>query len=226
MAGDFPKKVSEFASFLKENKIDPFGDRIAYDLGAGHGIQSVALAKSGYNVTAIDFSQQLLDELAANAGGLSIQLVNGDIRQFKHYTARPANVIACCGDTLTHLESKEQVKNLVDDIASGLVVDGLMILSFRDYTRDATGTSRSIPVKTDNDRTLTCILEYKQNHVVVTDVLKWKGPDGWTETAMSYSKIILDPKEVEGMVKNAGLRVSYHQMTGGMVTIVAMKTTS
>ena len=59
MAGDFEAEQSLFQKFLYENKIVPASSKKAIDLGAGHGIQSVSLAMMGFEVTAVDFSEQL-----------------------------------------------------------------------------------------------------------------------------------------------------------------------
>src|SRR5688500_9210517 len=80
MTGDFETKQKEFQNFLKDNAIIPSSTEIAIDLGAGHGLQSVPLAKLGFNVIAIDFNKQLLGELKVNGKGLNIELVNDDLR--------------------------------------------------------------------------------------------------------------------------------------------------
>jgi SAM-dependent methyltransferase len=48
------------------------------DIGSGHGIVSIFLAKHGHAVTACDISQVLLAELEKNSQGLNIQIRHGD----------------------------------------------------------------------------------------------------------------------------------------------------
>jgi ubiquinone/menaquinone biosynthesis C-methylase UbiE len=48
------------------------------DVGSGHGIVSIFLAKHGHSVTACDVSEPLLKTLAQNGAGLSIQIRKGD----------------------------------------------------------------------------------------------------------------------------------------------------
>ena len=70
MTGDCEDKKREFTNFCKNNNIYPKESGIAVDLGAGNGIQSVALAELGFKVKAIDFNQTLLDELVSRRNGL------------------------------------------------------------------------------------------------------------------------------------------------------------
>ncbi|HNK58755.1 MAG TPA: methyltransferase domain-containing protein, partial [Leptospiraceae bacterium] len=76
MVGDFESKQNEFSEFLNEMKILPRSSKNVIDLGAGHGIQTISLAKLGFHVTAIDFNEQLLQELKKNSEGFDIKIVN------------------------------------------------------------------------------------------------------------------------------------------------------
>jgi 2-polyprenyl-3-methyl-5-hydroxy-6-metoxy-1,4-benzoquinol methylase len=104
MTGDFNTKCIEFKSFLSENLIKPSGNKVALDLGAGHGLQSIPLAEIGFQVFAIDFNQKLLDELNLNAKDLDVTVINDDIRKIETFANKP-ELIVCCGDTLSHLEN-------------------------------------------------------------------------------------------------------------------------
>lgn len=83
MVGDFETKQREHQQFLEENNVIPNSTKIAIDLGAGNGIQSVSLAKLGFDVKAIDFNKQLLAELEINRRDLPIEIIEDDIRFVK-----------------------------------------------------------------------------------------------------------------------------------------------
>lgn len=72
----------ETAALLKLAGGEP---RNVLDLGAGPGRHALPLARSGYNVTAVDTSRYLLDLLAARAeaGGLEVEILERDMRDFR-----------------------------------------------------------------------------------------------------------------------------------------------
>ncbi len=188
MSGEFRTKANEFKALLQANNITPSNNNVALDLGAGHGIQSIALAESGFTVEAVDFNDQLLNELRANAKDLDIRITNDDIRNINTFTNKKAGLIACCGDTLSHLDSKADIQTFIQNIAGALAPNGTLILSFRDYTHTLTGPARFIPVKSDNTRILTCILDYEEDYVNVTDQLYEKDTEGWKQKVSTYKK--------------------------------------
>lgn len=124
MTGDFEVNQQTFYQFLTDHSILPSSTKNALDLGAGHGLQSIPLARLGFRVTAIDFSSQLLDEMKRNAGGLNIHVLNADMKNILPFAHQGIELIVCCGDTLSHLESKEGIETLLRDISSVLVPGG------------------------------------------------------------------------------------------------------
>ena len=189
MTGDFETKQQEFQNFLMANSIIPSSAKKAIDLGAGHGLQSIPLAKLGFKVIAVDFNKQLLDELKINGDGLDIEIVDDDIRKINEFADEEVELIVCCGDTLSHLDSKNEVGKLLTSIAAILKAGNKTLLSFRDYSTELTGDSRFIPVKSDDTRILTCVLDYENETVRVTDLLNEKKETGWTQKVSSYNKV-------------------------------------
>src|SRR5690242_18862228 len=52
------------------------------DIGAGTGRTTLALARAGHDVTALDNDPELLAELRRRAGGLPVEVVLADAREF------------------------------------------------------------------------------------------------------------------------------------------------
>ncbi|MES2733933.1 MAG: class I SAM-dependent methyltransferase [Bacteroidota bacterium] len=223
MAGDFNAKQKEQTQFFETHAVKPTSTQIAIDLGAGHGIQAVALAKAGFKVKAIDFNQQLLRELTRNGKGLSIDVIEGDIRQVSNYAEVSPELIICWGDTLTHLETEEEVRQLLQDCAAVLIPDGKLILSFRDYSNALTGDNRFIPVKSDETKILTCFLDYSADYVRVTDLLHEKTEKGWEQRVSSYNKIRISSRQIVEILQQCGLTITFNEIMNRLLTIIAKK---
>jgi SAM-dependent methyltransferase len=222
MTGDFQTKNIDFKNFLINNFVKPSSNKIAIDLGAGHGLQSIPLAEVGFQVIAIDFNQQLLDELKINARDLDVRVINDDIKKVETFADKP-ELIVCCGDTLSHLDNKTEVKSFIANIAKSLDKNGKLILSFRDYSNKLTGNERFIPVKSDDSKILTCFLDYEDDFVNVTDLLYEKTNDDWKQKVSTYKKVRLLTNEIVGHLEGNGMTIKFNQIVNRLTTIIASK---
>ena len=223
MTGDFETKQKEFQALLKDNAIIPSSTKQAIDIGAGHGLQSVPLANLGFDVIAVDFNKQLLRELKINAKGLNIEILNDDIKNIKQFADKDVELIVCCGDTLSHLDNKAEIENLIADISTILRKEGKILFSFRDYSTELTGDDRFIPVKSDDTRILTCVLEYEKETVRVTDLLNEKTETGWKQKVSSYNKVRILTNEIVKILEANGMKIQLNQVINRMTTIIAVK---
>lgn len=223
MVGDFLSKQAEQKALFESLKLFPSGSKIAIDLGCGHGLQSVPLAHLGYQVKAIDFNPQLLNELRTNSSGLSVEVFQDDILCLSNYANPSPELIVCMGDTITHLNSKKEISALILDCYSALAKDGKLVFSFRDYSNELTDTQRFIPVKSDETRILTCFLEYFPETVRVTDLLHEKSADGWLQKTSSYQKVRLSASDVIKMLEGLGMSIVFSQLINRLQVVVASK---
>jgi len=203
-----------------ESSAPPSGT--ALDLGAGLGLHSIALAKRGYGVTAIDSCGVLLGELRARAAGLPIAVVEDDIRAFPAHVLSPCDVIVCLGDTLTHLPSLDAVDALLREIVAALSTGGMFAATFRDYASTTLeGNERFILVKRDQRMILTCFLEYGTDRVTVHDIVTQREDSQWVRRVSSYPKLRLAPGWVLSKLEDLGLTARQETAPSGMVRIVA-----
>lgn len=223
IVGDLESKSNEFKDFLLKSKILPTDTKVALDLGAGNGIQSIALKELGFEVTAVDFNQQLLDELKSNPKANGIKIEIGDIRNISEFRELKPELIVCCGDTITHLENKQEIKKLIGDANEILANNGNLILSFRNYSNEMNDQQRFIPVKSSTDRILTCILEYGAEKVKVTDLLHEKIKGEWTQKVSSYEKVRIFPNEILDLFKSYGMEIKFNEPINRVQTIIAGK---
>ena len=196
---------------------------VVLDLGAGFGMHAIPAARRGARVVAIDTSAELLATLESLRGDLPIRTVNADLLEFGKHVSEAPDVVLCMGDTITHLPEPALVAQLVRDVASIQTPGGLFVLSFRDYTVPLQAEQRFIPVRSDDERILTCFLEYHNGTVQVHDILNQRSPEGWSTSVSSYSKLRLAPDELTRMLSHCGFEVRREVGLRGMARLVARR---
>lgn len=210
-------------SFFNEHQLTPKSSGEAIDLGSGSGFQSIPLAEMGYSVSAIDFSEKLLEELQEQKRGLSIKTWQDDLLNFQRYCSEKSELCVCMGDTLTHLDSHESVSKLFGLIYQSLEKEGKLVLTFRDFSRELKGTDRFIPVQNSDDVIFTCFLEYMDEIVNVHDLIYQKEESGWSLKKSSYRKIRITFEWVTKILENHGFLLNTAETTKGIITIIATR---
>jgi 2-polyprenyl-3-methyl-5-hydroxy-6-metoxy-1,4-benzoquinol methylase len=223
MFGDFNAKLNENQQFFECHNIKPVSSRIAIDLGAGCGFQSIPLAKIGFKVKAIDFSKKLLNELKSKSNGLSIEAIEDNILDFDVYSNCKPELIVCIGDTITHLDSLESVQELIKNNYKILLKSGKLILTFRDLTLELKEEQRFIQVNSDNNRIFTCFLEYHSTYVKVFDIIYEKENGRWIQKISSYKKLVISRDVAEDFFEDAGFEIEFMGIENGLVTIIGTK---
>ena len=62
LMGGFDSAKEKNAEFFQTRNVRPSSSKVAVDLGAGSGFQSIPLAELGYSVLSVDLSQKLLSD--------------------------------------------------------------------------------------------------------------------------------------------------------------------
>jgi len=221
--GGIDAKWKENEAFFSSNGIMPGTNRRAIDLGCGSGFQSVPLARMGFEVTGIDLSPTLLAELLANKGDLAIIAINDDLNNFHLLCPDKVELIVCMGDTLTHLESKDDVTGLFAKIYHHLENDGEFVLTYRDMSFELEDIDRFLPVKSDDTKIFTCFLEYGEEKVKVHDLIYVKENNEWSLKKSFYQKLRLPADWVIDQLKEKGFLIKHSSCDKGLSTIIATK---
>jgi len=221
--GGLKLKLEENRKFFRDHKIQPELSGVAMDLGAGCGFQAIPLAEAGFKVIAIDICRDLLADLGKSAGELSIETLEDNLLNFSVH--RPANteLIVCMGDTLTHLDSLENVHGLLKNAYQALESNGRLVLSFRDLTFELKDLDRFIPVRSESNLIFTCFLEYEKDYVKVHDIIYEKIKDQWQLKKGFYRKLRIPPDWTKECLLKIGFEVEEFDIHNGMVTVTARK---
>jgi SAM-dependent methyltransferase len=220
----FEAKVAEQQALLEQLGV-PGRAGLAVDLGCGPGFQSVALARLGFSpILAVDSCQALLNELAGHTGDLPIEAVCADLRGLKQLVAPgTAAAVVCMGDTLTHLESRSDVSRLLADSHAVLAPGGTLVLTFRDLSVELKGLDRFLPVRSDGDRIMTCVLDYERDSVVVNDLVYVREGGSWSLHKSNYRKLRVGVEDLSRELRELGFAVRSSEVAGRLQALTATK---
>lgn len=206
-----------------EEAVGPGRSGLAVDLGAGFGLHAVPLAELGFQVLAVERCEPLIQRLAEHMRGRPVRIAACDLRDFRAQLNGPAQLVLCMGDTLTHLESLQDVERLLREVHAALRAGGRFLAGFRDYRVALTGEARFIPVKCSPDRLLTCFVEYRDDTVLVHDILHERRDGAWTMQVSSYPKLRLDPDWLSDRLAASGFTTAATRSPAGLIRITAIK---
>lgn len=223
MFGDFDAKLNQNEQLFDELNLQPAKNGLAVDIGCGSGFQTIPLLNRGYSVAACDMSEFLLEELRTRTQSERLQTHIADALEFIESLDKKAELIVCMGDTITHFPSFEYVSSFIRSAHRTLSTDGKLIMTLRDYSNELTGADCVIPVRLTDERMLTCVLEYGEDKLTVTDVVYERENDNWQTRKNSYTKLRLKSNWLENELKKAGFTLNRSDKVQGMLIIVAVK---
>jgi SAM-dependent methyltransferase len=221
MAGGFDRSIELGRSDLKALGVPIRAGMAALDLGAGFGMHAVPLAQAGCSVTAVDSSAIMLKDLTSHRGNLSIRVVECDLLHFRAHVDVPQSLVLCMGDTLTHIQSHDEVTHLFEEVSKALTPDGAFAVTYRNYSAPASGVGRFILVRSDETRIHTCFLEEGPTHMEVYDIVHERIDDAWQMGVSSYKKLRLDPDWVLDALRKVGMTPQVSPGPRGMIQVVA-----
>ena len=108
----------------------------AADIGCGIGLDSIALARNGHNVSAFDISPQMIESAKINSEKNNLQIdfkVSSIASISKTYEAK-FDYVVCVGNTIAHLNGK-QLQSALIKIHALMKPGGKVILHILNYNR-------------------------------------------------------------------------------------------
>lgn len=99
---------------------------IALDLGCGSGAEAEFLAKNGFMVDAIDKSETAAKAAKERCQGLTVDVIQGDFREFK---LRPEYYALAIAINSLPFVKKDDVRALLKDVQASIKPDGAVMLS-------------------------------------------------------------------------------------------------
>ncbi len=144
------------------------------DLAAGTGNQAILLAKKGYDVTAIDSSEQMIAIMKEKVQEeqVSLQCIRLDMEKIQELMISAYDSIICIGNSIVHLNSVEEIRQMVTDIFKLLESDGTFIVQIVNYDRILEQNIKELPlIKRDEGITFQRTYEFLDEKIQFSGVL-------------------------------------------------------
>ena len=122
---DYKKRAEYFHAIIKKFKTTK--ENILLDLACGTGSISEQMARLGYDVIGVDYSEEMLGIAIEKKfdSGLSIQYLSQDMRTIDMFGT--VDVTICALDSINHLSSADDVKKVFQRVSLFAEPQGLFI---------------------------------------------------------------------------------------------------
>ena len=147
---------SKWADFIEENIKNEYKNKaeLVLDLGCGTGKMTLELAKRGYDMTAIDYSTEMLNIARTEAEIYSLSerilFLCQDMREFELYGT--VDVVVSCLDCINHLTATKDLQKCFSLVHNYLMPDGLFIFDVNGkYKFENIYSDRSYVVESDGN---------------------------------------------------------------------------
>ena len=121
------------------------------DVGCGTGNVSLGLARSGYDVTGVDLSEDMLVVASekARTSSLGVEFVLQDMRELSGFSGYDGVVI--CVDSLNYLETSEEIIRTFENVHASLADGGIFVFDVHSMYKMTEVWSDYLYVDNDED---------------------------------------------------------------------------
>jgi len=134
------------------------------DLATGTGNYAIALAKEGYQLSALDLSGEMVNLAKEKAYEQKVKIdfrVDDMLNIDSLYSQESFDLISCIGNSLVHLDNQEEIRELINKSYGLLKQDGKLILQIVNYDRVLAKEIKSLPTITATDSIVELIRNYE-----------------------------------------------------------------
>lgn len=120
-------------SFVK-TELGPIHKQSILDIGCATGELSFALANEGALVTGIDLNEELLDQaIRQNKHRNALYQAGNMLHVSETFKEQSFDSVLCFGNTLVHLQNKEDMQHMIDSVYEVLQPGGKFLLQILNY---------------------------------------------------------------------------------------------
>jgi|SRR5690554_5288149 len=120
------------------------------DCACGTGLQSIGLAKAGFDVTGSDLSDKMLEIARENAKKEdinSIKFFQSDFREVRNKVNKNFDAVICMGNSIPHLKQNSEILKAFKNIYDCLNKGGIAVFDIRNYDSMLENKPRFLPMR-------------------------------------------------------------------------------
>lgn len=132
------------------------------DIACGSGTYSIALAKEGYKVTAVDIEDEMVRKVQdkAKRDKVDIEAFVCSMTELEDKLAQKYQVLFCIGNSLVHLKSLEEIEHVLKQMYNLAEPDGVVIIQIMNYDRIIRLGLKELPTIINEESGIEFIREY------------------------------------------------------------------
>lgn len=188
------------------------------DVACGSGGYSVALAKAGYSVTAVDLDEKMVEMtlVKKHREGLAINaMVCNMLDISKKFHSNTFDLVFCIGNSIVHLGSKEDILDALKQMQTCLKPDGTLIIQIINFDRVFKHNISSLPTIENDEIGLKFIRNYsyddKKGLIRFNTLLTINGSNGLEKYENTVELLPLLFADLMELMKKAGFKdVSFY----------------
>lgn len=208
LSADYDSMIGFDSSLIKRTEalssfIQPL-DRNAVDLGCGSGLDSIALAKLGLDVTGFDISESMVKTASANASrlGINAEFLAYPVKKIPNSFKEKFSFAVSLGNALANINEKELALSL-KKIYSLLKPGGHALVQILNYNRILKEKNRIVGVTEKGAATYIRFYDFYGENTFF-NILKIERGEKTTRSLITTEIFPYKKKKLTGMIKDAG----------------------
>ena len=129
------REAAERAFFERQLRVHECQD--VADIACGTGFHSIKLAEAGFDVTATDGSENMMNQTVENAKARGVKLADARVVDWRdlrrEFGSARFDALVCLGNAFTHLRDHEARREALTNMFAVLKPGGLAIIDHRNY---------------------------------------------------------------------------------------------
>lgn len=158
--GVFPLNAYKL-KFIQDNIIK---EGLAIDVACGVGIDAIALTKQGYNIEGFDLESEMIIKAvnSAKQKQLKIKFFEASMLDInKYYDNNSISSLLCTGNSLVHLNTKNEIINFINNSYKLLKTKGILLIQIINFDRVLDNNITQLPTIVNNEQALTFTRNYE-----------------------------------------------------------------